>query len=351
MKFKKRQYKIGDRVRIVSEWGPSAGVNKEGLMDKWLGKVMTVRAYESGSLYRMEEDKTENDGAGWFWDDGDIVGLAGPDEVKPGDYIRTKNSAGYAPAVKAGDIMRVNSVHKDKAGRVNLVSVLVRDHVRPNDLCSEATMDDELNYFYPEECEKVENPTPEKIVITTDGRTTKARHYTGKELTGEAVAVCSPSDSFDFKTGARIAIDRLLGAESKVETAKTLRDVVAERDPKSINGTAKGGVLCCPMDYDYLHAQRPDYCVYCQETCTACWSRPYVEPQAEPKFKPGDVVVVKGCTDVKHYYPTNSLAIVQEIKTDKEPEILSPYAYLCLGCDHNGELRQVVGEVDLRAAK
>lgn len=49
----------------------------------------------------------------------------------------------------------------------------------------------------------------EKIVITTDGKTTTAKMYDGKEVVKTAIAKCSPEDEFDFETGAKIAFDRL----------------------------------------------------------------------------------------------------------------------------------------------
>lgn len=75
------KYKIGDKVRIVSE-RPADHWNPE--MDKWLGRVMTIRSYESGYhtrehfVYRMEEDKSEKI-FGWYWWDDMIAGLANPD--------------------------------------------------------------------------------------------------------------------------------------------------------------------------------------------------------------------------------------------------------------------------------
>lgn len=50
----------------------------------------------------------------------------------------------------------------------------------------------------------------EKIVITSDGKTTTAKLYEGKKLVKSAEAVCSPDDKFDFERGAGIAINRLL---------------------------------------------------------------------------------------------------------------------------------------------
>lgn len=75
------KYKIGDKVRIVSKrtaehWNPK--------MDKWLGRVMTIRRDEidwgTGEHlgYKMEEDRSENL-SGWYWWDDMIAGLANPD--------------------------------------------------------------------------------------------------------------------------------------------------------------------------------------------------------------------------------------------------------------------------------
>lgn len=74
----KYKYKVGDKVRIVSE--RTFRMNNFGKMDKWLGKVMTIRsAGQFSSIYRMEEDYGENYGCGWLWDDSMIAGLANPD--------------------------------------------------------------------------------------------------------------------------------------------------------------------------------------------------------------------------------------------------------------------------------
>lgn len=70
------KYKIGDKVRIVDY--RTYRMNDFGKMDKWLGKVMTIReCLLSG--YWMEEDYGENIGFGWRWDDSMISGLAEPE--------------------------------------------------------------------------------------------------------------------------------------------------------------------------------------------------------------------------------------------------------------------------------
>ena len=53
-----------------------------------------------------------------------------------------------------------------------------------------------------------------KIVITTDGVTTTAKKYDGKNLIKEAKAVCSKDDTFNFDVGAKLAMERLM-AEDK----------------------------------------------------------------------------------------------------------------------------------------
>lgn len=62
------EYKVGDRVRIVSE--APKGLNWVNGMDAYFGKVMTIKSVFSRT-YRMAEDKGK-----WFWGDSIIAGLA-----------------------------------------------------------------------------------------------------------------------------------------------------------------------------------------------------------------------------------------------------------------------------------
>lgn len=57
----------------------------------------------------------------------------------------------------------------------------------------------------------------QKIVITSDGKTTLARLYQNNSVVKTAEAKCSPEDEFDFNLGATIALLRLTGFEKKVE--------------------------------------------------------------------------------------------------------------------------------------
>ena len=70
------QYQVGDRVRIVSEWNDGCYQNPEGLMNRWLGKTMTIKNWDGGA-YQMEEDVGERgEGYGWSWFPAAIAGLA-----------------------------------------------------------------------------------------------------------------------------------------------------------------------------------------------------------------------------------------------------------------------------------
>ena len=69
------KYKVGDKVRIVSKWGKGCFQSPNGEMDKWLGKIMTVR-YVGTKFYRMAEDIKDNERGGWVWSENCIAGFA-----------------------------------------------------------------------------------------------------------------------------------------------------------------------------------------------------------------------------------------------------------------------------------
>lgn len=98
------KYKIGDKVRIVSKrtadhWNPE--------MDKWLGRVMTIRSDERDYLtgghfgYRMEEDQRERI-LGWYWWDDMIAGLANPDRSSLIVEIQFDGNTTRATLIKDG---------------------------------------------------------------------------------------------------------------------------------------------------------------------------------------------------------------------------------------------------------
>ncbi len=120
------KYKVGDKVRIVDQWAFNGSQNRNGGMDLWLGKIMTIRCAKNG-YYEMNED------AGlWYWDSSTIAGLA------------------------------------------------------------------ESN---------------QKIEITTDGTTTVARLYNGKDVVESVSVIRQEGLSFDFNADAMSAFTRLMCKE------------------------------------------------------------------------------------------------------------------------------------------
>lgn len=89
------KYKVGDRVRIVKNWDKTnkSRVNSSGRMDRWLGKIMTIKETHDG-YYKMIDDSAENFGRGWSWFADMIEGLAtsfSKPDLKTGDVIQCRN--------------------------------------------------------------------------------------------------------------------------------------------------------------------------------------------------------------------------------------------------------------------
>ena len=63
--------KAGDKIKIVDEWPSNHEAHNVFSMNKWLGKVVTVREtmiadFLDDPVYlRIHEDK--HDGGGWYW--------------------------------------------------------------------------------------------------------------------------------------------------------------------------------------------------------------------------------------------------------------------------------------------
>lgn len=62
----------------------------------------------------------------------------------------------------------------------------------------------------------------------------------------------------------------------------TLKEKVAEVQPKRISVDNLGGVFGCPDTYSYLHADEPEYCGGAnKERCSMCWNREYVPTECD----------------------------------------------------------------------
>lgn len=75
----------------------------------------------------------------------------------------------------------------------------------------------ETGYMWDERGLKLATDNNKKIIITSNGKTTTAKLYDGKNIIKIAKAKCSPEDEFDFNTGALIAFGRLTDSELKFE--------------------------------------------------------------------------------------------------------------------------------------
>lgn len=126
---------------------------------------------------------------------------------------------------KVGDKIRVISNehrprHHFKAGTVATVLKVDSNSV----LCEEdssSKLEQWVNFL---DAELAPLPQKQKIVVTTDGKTTTARLFAGKELVKSATAKCAPADKFDFKIGAGIAVSRLLSTEEEPAAPKFPRE-------------------------------------------------------------------------------------------------------------------------------
>lgn len=104
--------------------------------------------------------------------------------------------------------------------------------------------------------EMFEPVNTQKIVITTDGNETLARLYDGKKVVKTATAKCSPDDTFDFETGAKLAFSKLMNNHDIGEAMRKFAEAVKkikiptlsfEIKPKYYNGK----VVCVKSDGDF----------------------------------------------------------------------------------------------------
>lgn len=71
--------------------------------------------------------------------------------------------------------------------------------------------------------ELVKDEHENKIVITTDGTTTRAVWYDGRKPIKESKVVCYKEDTFDFAIGAKLVFDRLMQMDTEAKTKKALK--------------------------------------------------------------------------------------------------------------------------------
>lgn len=190
------KFKVGDKVRILD------GSKIKRYTGGWNKEHMGSHVGEVHKIIHIDEKWGDCPCAAYMLDTKGLCSHARWDErglelvIKPkfkvGDKVRAKKDAPYE-ITKDGWVGRVISVY-DNSIRVFGKAV----HGLPkNDF-----------YVNPDYFELIPD---QKIVITTDGETTTAVLYNGKQRIKEAKAICAPSDKFNFNYGATLALDRLTG--------------------------------------------------------------------------------------------------------------------------------------------
>ena len=115
------KYKVGDRVRIVSE--PPEGLNWVSEMNVYLGRVMTIKNVLTRG-YKMVEDKGE-----WLWGDGMLSGLASETPFDFGAW-KYKNVCMHCRTREEAEDF-CNEMHKAGLRWHSGASYLLRNHFGP----------------------------------------------------------------------------------------------------------------------------------------------------------------------------------------------------------------------------
>jgi hypothetical protein len=182
-------FKVGDRVRAIEAYDGKKEI---------VGKIGTIKHINNNFSFLVEFDEN-------------IKGHDGDGTLKRGHCW---NCAKYVlepvyREIKVGEKYRVTHSHKENGNTIEVYKIEC-------DVAYYKTLvgvNHSQNFFFiGSDFHKGLIPyTDEKIVITTDGKTTTAKMYEGKKVVKEAKAVCSPDDEFNFNIGATIALERLTG--------------------------------------------------------------------------------------------------------------------------------------------
>ena len=70
----------GMKVKIVDHWVPGCCQNPDGLMDHWLGQIVTIRGVFD-SFATIEEDTNDSRLGGWAWHPSAIDHIVTDDEL------------------------------------------------------------------------------------------------------------------------------------------------------------------------------------------------------------------------------------------------------------------------------
>lgn len=185
------KFKVGDRVRAVKSCtGNTLIINKTGTIKLFAGNGdLGVEFDENICGHDLHVWGRCKDGHGWYC----------PDDILEPAYENIKVGKKYLVKCfgkENGNVIEITKITGSEVYYRTLVGV--NEHVNMFQIGSE---------FHKGLTSYIDN----KIVITTDGKTTTAKMYDGKKFIKSAKAVCSPDDEFDFNLGATIALERLTG--------------------------------------------------------------------------------------------------------------------------------------------
>ena len=194
------RFKVGDKVQVIS-------VSTEPYHYYKVGDIFTiveVDTFHPQSRMKYKGVTNESSAKLWLHND-DIVAYKEktkmPAKYHIGQKIRLKETLGSYVKV---DIAEITRVDEDDDNMPVMIRLKNGDHA-----WIKASRFEVVKPKYP------------VIVITTDGKETKARLIDGKKTVMQATTKCSDKDTFDFETGAKIAFDRLIGRETKPEKSRS----------------------------------------------------------------------------------------------------------------------------------
>ena len=131
-----------------------------------------------------------------------------PSKFKIGDKIKaTKNN----PYTVTNRDMKVGVVTKEATSR-GIIEIMILDHKDKSNNREKYNVNQK---FF----EKIKNDTI--VIYREDNKVTALDKSTGEK----AIARCNPTDTFDFRTGAKLAFDRLMGKE-KSDVQQDIPNVV-----------------------------------------------------------------------------------------------------------------------------
>lgn len=199
------KYKVGDKVRIVDH--RTYNMNPYGKMNKWLGKVMTIRGLSSFG-YWMEEDYGEYLGDGWMWDDSMISGLAEPEREPCTVELRFDGMITTATLKRGGRDVKTAEARcnpKDTYSRAEGARVAVER------LFAKKRKEDKPKESKPK--------VGDKFVVTGNRPFGKGHHY--------------------FKIGSTVKLVKFLGAKSSYVDERGMEQTVRAEDVRPYKEKSK----------------------------------------------------------------------------------------------------------------